>query len=477
MPKKAIKSRDQETFMHNLMEASRTLSREIQLDRLLEKMMALVMEHAGAIRGFFLQYEQEKLLIQARGNLRSGIRVLQSKPIGKGTRISTDIVQFVIKHQSSLVIDDATKDPRFTNCAYLNDNNIKSVLCLPIFTKGSLAGVIYLENNRKKKAFTQNILESLKILASQMSISMENALLYENLERKVEERTEALTLQKINLEKAHKELKITQSQLVQSEKMASLGQLTAGIAHEINNPVNFISIGLLGLEKNFEIYKKIFKAYEDLDTSRDFKKQLDEINKIKEEYEFGEVRQYVENLIQDVRMGADRTAEIIKGLRNFSRIDEAIQKNANIHDCIDNTITIVKNQLKDVSLEKHYANDMQSIQCYPGQLNQVFLNIITNAIEALNSALNNGSPKTIRISTKNREKDVTISIKDNGVGMDSKMKKKIFDPFFTTKEVGKGTGLGLAISYGIIEKHKGIIDVISKPDNGTEFIITLPKMI
>ncbi len=475
MTKKEFKKQIDYPSLRNLIEATRTLSSEIYLDRLLEKMMSLVMEHAGAIRGFFLQLDNDQLLIQARGSLRSGIRVLQGKTIGKSTRLSKEIVEYVLQNKVTVVINDAKSDSQFRDTHYLQKHNIKSILCLPLFTKGNLAGIIYLENNHKKKAFTSDRLSSLEILTSQLNISLENALLYQNLEEKVKERTREITQQKREVERTHKELKITQTQLVQSEKMASLGQLTAGIAHEINNPVNFITIGIMGLEKNFDVYKKVMSVYESITTNDDIEAILLQVQEIKKEYEFDEVKAYVEQLMADIKLGAEKTAEIVKGLRNFSRIDEAVQKNAFIHECLESTLTIINNKLGDIELVKCYDQESEAILCYPGQLNQVFLNIINNAIDAIKMNSDKNAIRRITISTKHRANDVTISIKDSGIGMNSTTKKKIFDPFFTTKDVGKGTGLGLSISYGIIEKHQGIMDVISKPGSGTEFIITIPK--
>ncbi len=254
------------------------------------------------------------------------------------------------------------------------------------------------------------------------------------------------------LEQAYHHLQQTQQQLVQSEKMASLGQLTAGVAHEINNPINFVSANVNPLKRNFAELVDLIKNKKEISS--------DELS-----YTIDETHQ----LIAGIEEGSRRTAEIVKGLRNFSHIDEEEMKKTNINEGIESTLMLLRNKLthSNIELIKSLGN-LTEIEGYPGQLNQVFINMITNAIDAI------GKNGKITIATSNENDQVKISIRDTGSGMNEETKKKIFDPFFTTKDVGKGTGLGLSISYGIIEKHNGTIMVNSEEQKGTEFIITLP---
>jgi len=263
-------------------------------------------------------------------------------------------------------------------------------------------------------------------------------------------------------------LKETQQTLIQSEKMASLGVLTAGIAHEINNPINFISSGAHSLDKDFKDLLPLLKELKALpQEGEDLKERAENIRKLEEEYD--KLIQYIPQTIKDIKEGVSRTVEIIKGLLLYSRSNtDEIQK-VNIHKNIDASLVLLKDKFKDtINIIKKYNHDIEYIECYPGQLSQVFTNFIDNAIDAIN---NKG---TITITTILKNKQIEVSIQDTGTGISDTNLTKIFDPFFTTKEVGKGTGLGLSICQGIINNHKGKIEVKSNEGKGTEFIITLP---
>ena len=310
----------------------------------------------------------------------------------------------------------------------------------------------------------------------------------EQLEQKVKERTaeiqeknevlrqqqeelktinELLENQKKELQLTLESLKMTQSQLVQSEKMATIGQLVAGIAHEINNPVTFISAGVDSLHANLEEVRQVLDIYHMI-TPNNAKEKLKEIEKLKEEIEYQEAVSEIDKLIDSVRTGSDRTAEIVKGLRTFSRLDEDVLKFADIHEGLDSTLILLQNKYKEhIEIEKQYG-EIPEIECFPGQLNQVFMNILANAIDAIEDK------GTITISTSTSNGSIKISIKDTGKGIPEDIQPRIFEPFFTTKEVGQGTGLGLSICHSIIEKHNGSIDVKSKVGEGSEFVIRLP---
>ncbi|MBS1658101.1 MAG: tetratricopeptide repeat-containing sensor histidine kinase [Bacteroidetes bacterium] len=278
-------------------------------------------------------------------------------------------------------------------------------------------------------------------------------------------------LEKINedLNNTMTTLKKTQSQLLLSEKLASVGQLTAGVAHEINNPINFVTGNISPLKRNFAALKNLLQKIEELKEGTDPQSKLAEIESLKKEIDFDYTMEESEKLLSGIEEGSRRTAAIVKGLRQFSRIDEDTKKLANINEGIESTLLLLQNKLKFQNIEVVPSfGDIPQIHCFPGQLNQVFMNLLTNAIDAI------GSNGKIFIITALEGDRLKISVRDTGQGMPEEVKKKIFDPFFTTKEVGKGTGLGLSISYGIIEKHNGTIEVRSEPGKGTEFIILLP---
>jgi signal transduction histidine kinase len=295
---------------------------------------------------------------------------------------------------------------------------------------------------------------------------------YKNeLEIKVAQRTNELEKSNIDLSEAYKKLKSTQAQLVHSEKMASLGQLVAGVAHELNNPINFIYGNMPHLKNYIHEIKKVLNKFESAKIAEDDKK---EITLIKEDTNWEFLLPDLDLIIKDCQNGAQRAKDIVQDLKNFSRLGEAEFKYANIHEGIESTLNLLANYFKNkIKIEKDF-DEFGKIECYPDQLNQVFMNLLSNAAQAMPKEKIESGEATIWISTQKENDKIRITIEDNASGIPETQLKKIFDPFYTTKPVGEGTGLGLSITYGIIEKHGGIIHVESTPGTGTKFIIELP---
>jgi two-component system NtrC family sensor kinase len=313
--------------------------------------------------------------------------------------------------------------------------------------------------------------------AQALNASLENEKLIREqnivLEKSVQERTLELQNTNSTLNVTLTNLKDTQSQLVDAEKMAALGQLTAGIAHEINNPINFVTSNIKPLELDINDLREIITKYENIDFGKDLKVQIEEIEAFKSQIDLNFVNNEITSLLSGISEGAKRTAEIIRSLRNFSRVDETDMKPIDLNEGLQSTLVLVRNNLPDnLTVIKEYGN-LPKVECLPGKINQVFMNLVSNAIQAIKSKENQREEEFLTIKTWYAEQQVKISIKDTGTGMSEEVKHRIFEPFFTTKEVGEGTGLGLSIVFSIIEKHKGHIDVISKVNEGTEFIITL----
>jgi two-component system NtrC family sensor kinase len=329
-----------------------------------------------------------------------------------------------------------------------------------------------------------NIYKRETVLSQQKALnaSLENERLVKEqniyLEKEVESRTYELKQTNVQLSDALTNLKDTQTQLVEAEKMASLGQLTAGIAHEINNPINFVKSNINPLRLDVKDLMEVLNAYDELHELKDhntFKQKLTAIEELKEDMDVPFIRQEIDSLIIGIEEGAERTAEIVRGLRTFSRIDEAALKTVNLHDGILSTLVLLKNNIPyNIKLIKEF-NANAEVECFPGKVNQVFMNIITNAIQAIKAKAEKTGEEAITIATRDTEDDqMEISIKDTGPGMTEEVKHRIFEPFFTTKDVGEGTGLGMAIVFKIIQKHAGKINIITAPNEGAEFIITLP---
>ncbi|HOP03173.1 MAG TPA: YfiR/HmsC family protein [Tenuifilaceae bacterium] len=279
----------------------------------------------------------------------------------------------------------------------------------------------------------------------------------------IQKQNDEITAQKDNLEKAH-------NQLIKAEKMASLGVLTAGIAHEINNPINFVYAGVNSIMRDFVDVDQVLSIILNIESLNENPEDtIRKITELKDKYDFKGAYNAIRETINDIMVGAQRTAEIVQGLRNFSRSEKEEFSFTNINKIVEGVLVLLKNKYKhNIEIIKNLDSSLPEIECKMGKMNQVLMNLISNAIDAIE---NKG---TITITTKHAENSCIITVVDDGGGIPLDVLPKIFDPFYTTKDVGKGTGLGLSISYGIIEEHNGTIEVKSEPGKGTEFNITIP---
>jgi signal transduction histidine kinase len=284
----------------------------------------------------------------------------------------------------------------------------------------------------------------------------------QTLEQRVEERTQELT-------QALRELQHTQAQLIQQEKMSSLGQMVAGIAHEINNPINFIYGNLDYAKRSINDLLILLELYR-----QEYPQPNGAIQEQSEAMDLDFLIADMPKMLSSLKSGAERIQEVVLSLRNFCRLDEAQLKRADIHEGLENTLLLVGHRIQpNINLVKKYSQ-LPRIDCYPAQLNQAFINIISNAIDALEEVQGKAIPTIVIRSETIDNRWIRVSVWNNGAAIPGDVKERIFDPFFTTKSVGKGTGMGLAICYQIVKKHQGKIEVTSEPEKGTEFAITLP---
>lgn len=384
-----------------------------------------------------------------------------------------------ILNQEILQASDVSKvsDPRL--CQSLMRLGYQSILGLPLQTNSNELGSLICIHFSKSRVWSDSEVELLCAVREQLAIALNQAELY----TASCESARIATAKSFELEKTIRQLQQTQTQLIQSEKMSSLGQLVAGVAHEINNPVNFIYGNLVHATDYIADLLRLINIYQTC-----YPNPRAEVQEELEAIELDYLVKDLPKLIDSMKVGAERIREIVKSLRTFSRLDEADMKKVDLRENIDSTLMILQNRLKSksdhpaIEVVRNYGQ-LPLVECYAGQLNQVFMNLLSNAIDAIderNKNLNSEEIKTIpsiiSIAIVAKGDWVQIRFFDNGIGMKKEVISRIFDPFYTTKSVGKGTGLGLSISYQIVvEKHKGRFSVSSEPGQGTEFVIEIPK--
>ncbi|MDJ1182472.1 trifunctional serine/threonine-protein kinase/ATP-binding protein/sensor histidine kinase [Roseofilum casamattae] len=452
----------------SILKASQALSGTIQLDELLCQLVQIILQNSGGDRcALILPTDTEEWQIRAIATPKE--TQLCRTSLTDTSQLPIKLLQYVKNTREVLVIDNLETDlPAIDD--YLIEHKPKSLLCLPILHQGHLIGLLYLQNSLTIGIFTQERITILNFLCTQAAISLENARLYQRSQEMAD-----------NLQHALNDLQQTQLQLVQNEKMATLGNLVAGVAHEINNPLGFISGNVNILQENLTDLSAIVEGYRE-----EYPEPSPQLAEEIEELDLDFLLEDIPKTIASMEEGVKRIGNISTSLRTFSRTDTDRKTEFNLHEGIDSTLLILKYRLKAneqrpaIEIVKNYGN-IPTVKCYPGQLNQVFMNILANAIDAFDEA-NQGksyqeiesSPNIITIHTSTIDKQVKIQIQDNGCGMKPETIEKIFEQGFTTKGVGKGTGLGMAIARQIIvEKHGGAIDCNSEVGQGTKFIISL----
>lgn len=358
---------------------------------------------------------------------------------------------------------DPVKDPAFKNFTTAgNLSDVSSLIVQPMMYGDESKGVILIADKDTHRAWSPQELELVKSVAGQVAVAVEHGELVEQLSAKNYD----LLNKNLNLDAKNLELRAIQSQLIHQEKMASLGRLVAGIAHELNNPINFVHGNLPYLREYFEDLKKLIASLDDL--TGENKPQVTEL-KNKMRYDF--LITDLDHIIADLNEGAERIRFIIRNLKSFSRLDEAELKEGSVKEGIESTLKILSQYYgrDKIPFETDFA-DLPPILCYPGQLNQVWMNLLSNAAEAVMSV----PTPLVTIKTEEANNRIKVTIADNGAGIPPDVQSKIFEPFFTTKPVGQGTGLGLSICHSIMQRHGGEIFCNSTLGEGTSFVLEIP---
>ena len=453
----AVAASEQRLDIGTVIKASQTLSREIQLDKLLEKLMRLLIENAGAQKGLLLLQENGTMKVQARIEADE-IEVLQGMPITESSEMSLGVIHYVKRTQERIVLGDAEHDNRFNADPYIERARPKSVLCIPLKKQSELVGILYLENNLAADVFTPERIELLQILSTQIAISLENASLYNELEQKIEARTQALSQKNTELNETLSSLKQMQRQLVESEKLASLGQLVAGVAHEINTPVG---IGVTGASTLSEETSRLEEAYQ-AGTMR--RSDLDH---------YLNTASTISKLLLS---NMERAAMLIQSFKAVA-IDQTSEERrifnlkAYIEDVLLNLNPALRKAECRVIVE---CPERMEIDNYPGAFSQIFTNLTMNA---LTHAFHGRESAAITITVCERDVDaIELYFSDNGRGIPQENLPKIFDPFFTTTRGNGGSGLGLNIVHNLVTgRLQGQIAVESRLDEGTTFVLTFPR--
>ena len=419
-----------------------------------------MVENAGAQRGVFLLMREGGLTVEAECNAGSEEVVPARHALREGDdRLADGIVGYVARTRESVVLGDAAREGRFTKDPYVAAHRPRSILCAPLLHQGALVAVIYLENNLADGAFTADRLEVLTMLSGQAVLSIHNAMLYATLEQKVEERTH-------ELREKNEELRRAQRRLVAQEKLASLGLLTAGIAHELRNPLNFINnFAELSVQLADELCAEIRAPSIDGESVQETA---------------GLLRQNVSKIEEHGR----RANQIIGSMLLHSRGDRGSLAETDLNAVLAQSVALADNDARaraqgaEVRIVADYDPAVGSVEAYPGDLGRVFVNVIVNATYAVMAKarqIPSYAPE-IRLSTRSLGDRVEVRVRDNGTGIPAGIIDKIYTPFFTTKPPGDGTGLGLSISHDIVVgAHHGEMHVESVEGEFTEFAITLPR--
>jgi len=459
-----------------VVKASQAIVSDIVLDSLLVKLMEIMIENTGAQTGAIILVSNGELFVHAAKQAGAAVAISGGAPLAGAREMSEAIIKYVTRTAECLVLDDATRHPTFRSDPHVRDRRPRSILCVPIVQKDRVIGAVYLENNLLAGAFTADRLEAVGILVAQLAISIDNAVIFSRLEELVTQRTLALTEANRQLREQAVVRERMESELRLAQKLQSVGQLAAGVAHEINTPIQYVGdsvaflqdgvASLLGLVDTYRVTAKAAPGTFDVEAIRDAE---DDCN-------IDYLRDNAPEACVRALEGIDRVSKIIRAMKAFAHPDQHDQAPTEINTVLQNTLVVAHSEYREVAdVESDFA-DIPAVCCHAGEVSQVFLNLIINAAHAIEDAVKGtGRRGKISITTRLDGTDAVISIRDTGGGIPDAIRERVFDPFFTTKVVGRGTGQGLALARtAIVDRHGGSIAFETELGSGTTFVVRLP---
>jgi signal transduction histidine kinase len=494
--------------------ATRAISGELELDKLLACMLEIIFETAGAEGGALV-------LDDARGQTVAASRTAGASQISTaavplaGAALPRSILHYVQHTDTVVVLDDATADPRFGNDDYIRTRLPRSVLCMPVKHKDRAIGMLYLENTLVSGAFTQSRLDALTILVSQIAVSLENATLFaaqrvqaeaisqanqelrdeiavreqaerelaryrDHLEDLIAERTRELTLANQKLRDAAAERERIEAELRLGQKLESIGRLAAGIAHEINTPVQFVSDHVTFVRDVLPAIIDTFARYRALaaavDGAGDMAAAVAAVRAAEDDGDIDYAFANAPPALASALVGLGRVAAIVRSMKDFAHPDRDEKTPVDLNRAIESTLMIAANECKYVAEVHTELADLPLVRCNGGEINQAVLNLVINAAHAIRDVVGQtGARGKIDVRTRRDGDEIEIAISDTGTGIPDAIRDRIYDPFFTTKEVGRGTGQGLAIVRSVVvDKHGGSLHFETRPGAGTTFFLRLP---
>jgi len=459
-----------------LVKASHAIASDIVLDSLLVKIMEIIIENTGAQTGSIILASNGELRVHASKQDGTAISVTAGVPLAEARNMSEGIIGYVTRTSERVVLDDATRDPRFRTDPYVRDRRPRSVLCLPIVHKEHMVGAIYLENNLVAGAFTVDRLEALGILVAQLAISIENAVMFSRLEDLVAQRTRALTEANQQLREQAIVRARMESELRLAQKLQAVGQLAAGVAHEINTPIQYVGDSVAFLQDSVASLLALIDAFRGSTDAAAGTIDVAAVRAAEIDLDVDYVRSHAPRACTRALEGIERVSKIVGAMKAFAHPDQHDQAPASVNAVLENMLVVAQGEYRPFADVHTELSDIPDVLCHAGELSQVFLNLVVNAAHAIEDTVRGTEQRgTITVTTRLEGSHVVVSIRDTGGGIPDEIRERVFDPFFTTKGVGRGSGQGLALARAaIVDRHGGTIELETQVGTGTTFVVRIP---